>query len=377
MADVEKEVRLERGDSPSSSLVTRHSSLSLRLAYVIGTIVLLAALNELLARLVTAGSLSGYTLRVLLNAGIAITMAVSLNLINGIAGQFSLGHAGFMAVGAYSGAALTLALGPRLATAVPALGPSTPAGGMLLLGLAMVVAGLAAAIAGLAVGLPSLRLRGDYLAIVTLGFGQIIIVILNNLRMEGRPGAEGLPGIPALTNFFWVYAAAAAVIALSRNLVQSTHGLAFLAVREDEVAAEAMGVNTTRTKVLAFVIGAFFAGVGGALFAHLQQFIQPKDFDFMLSIQFVVMVVLGGTGSITGATLAALLLTPLPEFLRPIKDHLRAILHREVPDPRLVIYSILLILMMLTRPQGIFGGREISLRGLFPRRRKEIEAPLA
>ena len=352
-------------DGATSSLIPHPSSLKSvvsRLATVIGTILLLAVLNELLARVVAAGNLSGYSLRVLLNVGIAITMAASLNLINGIAGQFSLGHAGFMAVGAYTSAVLTLALGPRLATALPALGPDTPAGGMLLLGVAMAAAGAAAAVAGVAVGLPSLRLRGDYLAIVTLGFGQIIVAILLNIPAVGA--AQGLTGIPALTNFFWVAVAAVAVIALSRNLVQSTHGLAFLAVREDEVAAEALGVDTTRTKVLAFVIGAFFAGVGGALFAHLQQFIQPRDFDFMLSIQFVVMVVLGGTGSITGATLAAIVLTVLPEVLRPVKEY------------RLILYSFLLIVMMLTRPQGIFGSREISLWGLFQRRRKEIEAPL-
>jgi branched-chain amino acid transport system permease protein len=132
-----------------------------------------------------------------------------------------------------------------------------------------------------------------------------------------------------------------------------------------------MGVDTTRTKVLAFVIGAFFAGVGGTLFAHLQQFIQPQDFGFLLSVQFVTMVVLGGTGSITGATIAAALLTLLPEVLRPVKDHMEAILHRPVPDPRLVIYALLLIGMMLTRPQGIFGSREISLRGLFGGRRRK------
>jgi branched-chain amino acid transport system permease protein len=287
---------------------------------------------------------------------------VSLNLINGIAGQFSLGHAGFMAVGAYAGAMLTLALGPRLSQLGPTLAADSPVGGMLLLGAAMLAAGIVAAIVGLAVGLPSLRLRGDYLAIVTLGFGEIIRVVLLNIPAVG--GAQGLSGIPALTNFFWVAVAAVGVIALSRNLVQSTHGLAFLSVREDEVAAEAMGVNTTRTKVLAFVIGAFFAGVGGALFAHLQQFIQPKDFDFMLSVQFVVMVVLGGTGSITGAVIAAAVLTLLPELLRSLSDY------------RMLVYSILLIVMMLTRPQGIFGGREISLHGLFQRRRKQIEAPL-
>lgn len=323
-------------------------------ALAIGVLVLLGLLNELFAGMVAGGRLSGYTLRILLLVGINITMAVSLNLINGIAGQFSLGHAGFMAVGAYSGAALTMALGPRLAAS--GLGPDSPAGGMLLLGEAMLVGGVVAAIAGVVVGLPSLRLRGDYLAIVTLGFGEIIRVILLNIPAVG--GAQGLTGIPPLTNFFWVALAAVGVIALSRNLVHSTHGLAFLSVREDEIAAAAMGVNTTRVKVLAFVIGAFFAGVGGALFAHLQQYIQPRDFDFMRSVEFVVMVVLGGTGSITGATLAAVVLTWLPEVLRPVAQY------------RLVIYSLLLILMMLTRPQGIFGAREISLRGLFPRRRR-------
>jgi branched-chain amino acid transport system permease protein len=323
-----------------------------RFLFVLGVIVLLAVLNELLARLVAGGQMSGYTLRVLLLIGINVTMAVSLNLINGIAGQFSLGHAGFMAVGAYSSAALTMALGSRLA-GTP-LAPDAPAGGMLLLGAGMLVAGMAAALAGVIVGMPSLRLRGDYLAIVTLGFGEIIRVILLNIPAVG--GAQGLTGIPALTSFFWVFLAAAAIIELSRSLRQSTHGLAFLSVREDEVAAEAMGINTTRTKVLAFVIGAFFAGMGGALFAHLQQYIQPRDFDFMLSVQFVTMVVLGGTGSITGATFAAAVLTLLPEVLRPVNQY------------RLVIYSLLLIVMMLTRPQGIFGAREISLRRLFQRR---------
>jgi branched-chain amino acid transport system permease protein len=363
MTGEEQEPPAKMSDTPSSSLVTRHPSLLQSLAAVIGTILVLGVLNELLARLVATGRLSGYDLRILLNIGIAITMAVSLNLINGVAGQFSLGHAGFMAVGAYSGAMFTQVVGPRLAAAAPSLGPDTPAGGMLLLGSAMAVAGAAAALTGLAVGLPSLRLRGDYLAIVTLGFGEIIRVVLQNIPAVG--GSQGLNNIYALTNFFWVSLAAVGVIALTRNLVHSTHGLAFLSVREDEVAAAAVGINTTRTKVTAFAIGAFFAGVGGALHAHLQQSIEPPEFNFLLSVQYVVMVVLGGTGSITGTTLAAIVLTLLPEVLRPVKDL------------RPVIYALLLIIMMLTRPQGIFGGREISLRGLFQRRRKEVEAPLA
>jgi branched-chain amino acid transport system permease protein len=339
---------------PSTSRAA--ARVALRIGVMIGTVALLAGLNELLARLVGAGRISGYVLQIVLNVGIAITMAVSLNLINGIAGQFSLGHAGFMSLGAFSSAWLTLHLGARLSAAAPALGPDTPAGGLLLLGVAMLAAGVVAAAAGVVVGLPSLRLRGDYLAIVTLGFGEIIRVVLLNVPAVGGP--QGLHGIPPLTNFFWVAMAAVGIIVLSRNLVQSTHGLTFLSVREDEVAAAAMGVNTTRLKVLAFVIGAFFAGIGGALHAHLLQAIEPPDFDFMKSVEFVVMVVLGGTGSITGTTLAAIVLTVLPEILRPIQEY------------RLIMYSLLLIIMMLTRPQGIFGAREISLQGLFPRRLK-------
>jgi branched-chain amino acid transport system permease protein len=306
--------------------------------------------------------IGGYNLQVLILIGINITMAVSLNLINGFAGQFSLGHAGFMAVGAYSGAALTVLAGPSLRRALPFLQVGTPAGDMLLLALALLVAGTAAAGVGVVVGLPSLRLRGDYLAIVTLGFGEIIRVLLLNIPAVG--GAQGLTGIPPLTNFFWVYLVALSVIALSRNLVCSTHGLAFLSIREDEIAAEAMGVNTTRYKVLAFLIGAFFAGMGGALYAHKIVYIQPQAFGFLFSITFVTMVVLGGTGSITGSVLAAIVLTLLPELLRPLANY------------RLVLYALLLIVLMLTRPQGIFGSREISLAGLFPRRRKELEAPL-
>jgi branched-chain amino acid transport system permease protein len=303
-----------------------------------------------------SGLISGYYLRILLLIGINITMAVSLNLINGFAGQFSLGHAGFMAVGAYAGAALTVLGRPGLAQALPFLQTSSPMGDAVLLIAALLVGGAVAAVAGVIVGLPSLRLRGDYLAIVTLGFGEIIRVILINIPAVGGP--QGLRSIPPLTSFFWVYLVAIGVIVLSRNIAVSTHGLAFFAIREDEVAAQAMGVPTTRYKVLAFVIGAFFAGVGGALYAHLYTYIQPRDFDFLKSIQFVTMVVLGGTGSITGSVLAAVVLTMLPEVLRDVEKY------------RLVTYSLLLIILMLTRPQGIFGPREISLRWLFQRRRK-------
>jgi branched-chain amino acid transport system permease protein len=321
-------------------------------------LLLLLALN----RWLMGSAVDGYYRRILLLVGINITMAVSLNLINGFAGQFSLGHAGFMAVGAYAGAALSLHGGPALRRGLPFLDSAPVAADAVTFAIALLLAGTCAAVAGLVVGLPSLRLRGDYLAIVTLGFGEIIRVVLLNIPALGGP--QGLFGIPPLTNFFWVALVAVAVILLSRNIATSTHGLAFLAVREDEIAAEAMGVPTTRTKVLAFLIGAFFAGMGGALYAHQIQFIQPGDFSFIQSILFVTMVVLGGTGSITGSVLAAAVLTYLPERLRDFQQY------------RMIVYSLLLIILMLTRPQGIFGTRELSLEWLLRRRRVKADSPL-
>jgi branched-chain amino acid transport system permease protein len=315
----------------------------LSIALLSGILITLLLLN----RWVMGPAMDGYYRRILLIIGINITMAVSLNLINGFAGQFSLGHAGFMAVGAYAGAAFTLRGSPALKQAFPFLTASPMLADALLFALALLLAGALAAAAGWIVGLPSLRLRGDYLAIVTLGFGEIIRVVLLNFPTLGGP--QGLFGIPAYTNFFWVALVAVAVVLLSRNIATSTHGLAFLSVREDEIAAEAMGVPTTRTKVLAFVIGAFFAGMGGALYAHQIQFIQPGDFSFIQSILFVTMVVLGGTGSITGSVLAAAVLTYLPERLRDFQHY------------RMIVYSLTLILLMLLRPQGIFGTRELSL----------------
>jgi branched-chain amino acid transport system permease protein len=336
-----------------------------RLRFVVGRLVLFAAVVGVLLwanAWFASGLISNYFLFVLLLVGINITMAVSLNLINGFAGQFSLGHAGFMAVGAYTAAALTTLAGPGLRQALPWLQTSGAVGDALLFAAGLLLAGAVAALVGLVVGLPSLRLRGDYLAIVTLGFGEIIRVLLFNISAVGGP--QGLPGIPPLTNFFWVFLVAILAIVLARNIACSTHGLAFLAIREDEIAAEAMGVPTTRYKVLAFLIGAFFAGIGGGLYAHQIGYIQPQNFSFLLSIQFVTMVVLGGTGSITGSALAAALLTMLPELLRGLDKY------------RMIIYASMLIVLMLTRPQGIFGPREISLRGLFARRRKELQAPL-
>lgn len=286
-------------------------------------------------------SIDPYFLDIIIKIGINIILAVSLNLINGYTGQFSLGHAGFMAVGAYSSAAITIFLGPRILSALGAI--STPGATAVLFLTALLAGGLAAAAAGLLVGIPSLRLKGDYLAIVTLGFGEIIRVIFRNIKPLG--GALGLTGIPAFTNFFWTFAFASLATYAVASLVNSTYGRAFLAVRDDEVAAEAMGVNTTKYKIIAFVVGAFFAGVAGGLYGHFKLSIDPKGFDFLASIEIVVMVILGGMGNTVGVIMAAVLLTVLPEFLRPVKEY------------RMILYSFLLIALMLTRPQGLFTWR--------------------
>jgi branched-chain amino acid transport system permease protein len=273
-----------------------------------------------------------YYLGVTIDVGISIIMAVSLNLINGHTGQFSLGHAGFMAVGGFTAARLTLAFAPSFP-------PDSPQGVALFVA-AMLIGGLTAAIAGLAVGLPSLRLRGDYLAIVTLGFGEIIRVIFQT--SEGFGAATGLTGIPKQTTLFWAMSVAAVTVYVVACLVNSTYGRGFIAVHDDEVAASAMGISPTRYKVTAFVIGAFFAGVAGAIYAHHKQVLKPDGFDFMKSIDYVVMVILGGMGRTVGVIIAAVLLTVLPEFLRCFAEY------------RMIIYSLLIIALMLLRPQGLF-----------------------
>lgn len=278
-----------------------------------------------------------YHLDVLTGIGINVILAVSLNLVNGYTGQFSLGHAGFMSVGAYSAAAVSLFLGPKL---LGEDGGTTVQQGFLFLG-ALLAGGLGAALAGLAVGIPSLRLKGDYLALVTLGFGEIIRVIFQNVEVLG--GALGLNGIPPYTTIFWVLAFVALSVFTVTCLVNSTYGRGFLATHDDEIASEAVGLNTTRYKIAAFVIGAFFAGAAGGLYGHFKMTITPTGFDFTKSIEIVVMVILGGMGNTLGVILAAILLTLLPEVLRPIAEY------------RMIIYSLLLIVLMIVRPQGLFN----------------------
>jgi branched-chain amino acid transport system permease protein len=300
---------------------------------------LLAALAAAYGISAVSGRIDPYHLDVAVGVGINVILAVSLNLVNGYTGQFSLGHAGFMSVGAYLSAAVTMLLGPRL------LGDEGGAAwqqGLLFLG-ALVAGGLSAAFAGLLVGMPSLRLRGDYLAIVTLGFGEIIRVVFQNCEPLG--GALGLNGIPPYTSIFWVLAFAALTVFTIYCLVHSTYGRGFLATHDDEIAAEAVGLNTTRYKIVAFVVGAFFAGIAGGLYGHFKQTISASGFDFTRSIEIVVMVILGGMGNTLGVILAAVLLTLLPEVLRGLADY------------RMIIYSVALVVLMLVRPQGLFNFR--------------------
>lgn len=317
---------------------------------------LLGALALSLGISALSGSIDPYFLDVVMGVGVSIVLASSLNLINGFTGQFSLGHAGFMAVGAYTSAMLSTVLAPRLGWA-PALLQ------WVFFPASLVVGGLIAAGAGLVVGAPSLRLKGDYLAIVTLGFGEIIRVILQNLDVVG--GARGLTGVPTYSTLFWTFGTAALTVYTVWALLNSTHGRGFLAVADDEVAAEAMGLDTTRYKITAFGIGSFFAGVAGGLYAHLKGYLNPGGFSFDKSIEIVVMVILGGMGRHAGVVFAAILLTLLPEGLRELGA-------RSIPNPfggaawsldwikdmRMILYSLLLILLMLLRPQGLFHRGE-------------------
>jgi len=268
-----------------------------------------------------------YLTDIVIRVGINLLAVMGLALVLGFTGQFSLGHAGFMAVGAYAAAASTLYAG------VP------PVGGI-------VVGGLVAALAGFGVGLPTLRLSGDYLAVVTLGFNGIIIVLIQNSPALG--GAQGLTGLPVATTFGLTFTCVVLGGLFIRNLLVSPLGRVFEAVRDNEIATRSLGIDTTRAKVLAFVVGAFWAGVSGALIAYYRSSIFPSQFQFDRSIEQVAMVVLGGTGSLSGPLIAATILSALPEVLRPVAQY------------RMVIYSIVLIAMMILRPTGLLGNHELS-----------------
>ena len=266
--------------------------------------------------------------------GINIILAAGLNLINGYTGQFSLGHAGFMAVGAYVSAIVTMKLGLPFIVAIMA-------------------GACAAGLLGLLIGLPTLRLSGDYLAIATLGLGEIIRITILNINYIG--GASGFMGIPRYTNFAWVFFVCLFVLFFIKNFINSSHGRACISIRENEVAAEAMGIDTTKYKVLAFTLGAAFAGVAGALFAHYFYVIHPASFTFISSFNYLTMVVLGGLGSITGSIAGAVILTFISAALA------------SWPEWRMIIYSIMLIILMLYRPHGLFGNIALVNMNIFKR----------
>ena len=298
-------------------------------------LVLVLILYFVLAALIDAKVINRYYSGIITMVCINIILAVSLNLASGFLGQLVLGHAGFMSVGAYSAALFTIHSGLPLSVSFP---------------IALVIGGVVAAVFGVIIGVPALRLKGDYLAIITLGFGEIIRVIIINMSFTG--GARGLRGIKPLTNFSWVFLIAVLTVAIVFAFIRSRHGRAVISIREDEIAAEASGIHTTYYKLLAFIMAAFFAGIAGALYAHHIGVLVPGKFDFNYSVEILVMVVLGGLGSITGSVIAAVVLTILPEALRDFSSY------------RMLLYSVILICVMLFKPSGLLGQRELSLSKL-------------
>lgn len=266
-----------------------------------------------------------------------IIMVTSLNLLVGIMGEFSLGHAGFMSVGAYASAVLT--------NAIASAGFGIPK--FLLFLLAILIGGIAAAITGVLVGIPTLKLRGDYLAIVTVAFAEIIRVAFTNFEITG--GGRTMSGIAKLSSFYWVFWVTVVCVAIMYMFIRSRFGRTVKAIREDYVAASASGVNVTFYKVMTFTVSAFFAGVAGAIYAHYMTAMIPTSFNFMYSAEFLTEVIIGGTGSMTGSIIGAAFLSALPEAMRAFARY------------RMLGYSVVLVLIMIFRPGGIFGTWEFSL----------------
>jgi len=300
----------------------------------------LAAFYGIVQILIFTNILSDYYQVTMTTICINIILAVSLNLITGFTGQFSLGHAGFMSLGAYTCALITLHISEQYSFFI-----------------GVFAGALVAALVGFLIGIPTLRLRGDYLAIATLGLSEIIRIIILNFDFTG--GASGLSGIPQYTNWTWLFIFTAATVIIIKNFINSSHGRACISIREDEIAAESMGINVTKYKVMAFVIGAFFAGIAGALYSSYFYFIKPDLFGFLKSIDILVIVVLGGMGSISGSILASVLLAIVSTYLQAF------------PELRMVIYSLLLLIMMIFRPKGLMGTKEFRLDDFF--RKKPIK----
>lgn len=324
--------------------VDRKKTLQSYLVNTVSVTLLFILLNTLIGGKLIDQYWSGVIMLIMIN----IILATSLNLTTGVLGQIALGHAGFMSVGAYAAALFTMKLSESGVSLLVKGVPTAAGVGAFLASL--VVAGAVAALFGLIVGIPALRLKGDYLAIITLGFGEIIRVVIENLNFTG--GAQGLSGIPKLSNFNTVYWVTIATIAILFAFGRSRHGRAIIAIREDDIASEASGIPNTYYKVMAFTMSAFFAGVAGAVYAQQMQVLGAKTFNFMRSIDILVIVVLGGLGSLTGSILAAIGLTVLPEALRGFSEY------------RMLLYSVALIAVMIFKPSGLLGTYEFSLTRL-------------
>lgn len=316
----------KKDNSPSLRLVK-----SIYTRYMITTVVL-ALIYVFLMFLVNQGIIGDYILRIMKQIGIFLIAALGLNLILGFTGQFTMGHAAFMSIGAYGSAIMTKNYNMPFPIA-------------LLVGI--ILAGILAAL----IGYPILRLKGDYLAICTLGFGEIVKVVIQNVDYVG--GARGISGIPGSTSFLIVLIGVALCYAILKNLIHSSKGRAIMAIREDEIAAEAMGINSTKYKMIAFIIGSSMAGLAGGLYAHFNSFIDPASFAFSKSIELITYVVLGGMGSLSGTVIGTSILIYLPECLRGLSEVFKTY--------RILIYAVMLVLMMIFRPQGILGKREISV----------------
>ncbi len=293
------------------------------------TLAILCVLFVLVLILMEAGALTRHIRSMLVPICINIILAVSLNLTVGFLGELTLGHAGFMSVGAYAGCLFSIAMQDILPTAVR-------------FPLAMLVGGLVAAVFGVLIGIPVLRLHGDYLAIVTLAFGEIIRSVIINLEFTG--GAAGLKGTPQDSTFVIAFIVVIITLLVIMNLVNSRHGRAIMAIRDNRIAAEASGINVTYFRMLAFVVAAFFAGVAGVLYGHNLSILSASTFDYNKSIELLVIVVLGGMGSIRGSIISAIIITVLPEALR------------ELADFRMLIYALVLIVMMLLNASPRFAA---------------------
>lgn len=332
----------------------------------------LIALLAFIAFLIISNfTMNQYQLRILNLCAIYIILGLSLNLVNGFTGLFVLGHAGFMAVGAYTTALLTMTPADKVSNFFmkPVIAPLATI--QLPFPIALLLAGLMAALAGFIIGAPALKLKDDYLAIATLGFAEIIRVVFTNTQSITN-GALGLTKLPVYTNIWWTWGLALLTIVFMVRLVNSSYGSALKAIRDDDIAAEAMGIGLFKHKVISFIIGAFLAGVGGGLLGNLLGTVDPNMFRFMLTFQILLIVVLGGTGSITGTVISAIIVTVSMEYLRVLDQdiNLGFTIIPGISGMRMVVFSALLLIVILFYQQGLMGKREFSWDSISKIKRK-------